>query len=104
MSGAPRAFTDALKALRPGGRISVLGIYPAPFTVDVTDRIVFNCSKIYGINGRLIFGTWEKTRELLENKLVDPSPVITHRMKLEEFEKGFELLEEQRAGKIVLLP
>jgi len=104
MSGAPQAFSDGMKSLRQDGEVSILGIYSNPFSIDVTNSVVFKYAKIFGIKGRLIFDTWTMTRRLLENKLVDPNLVIIHRMPLKEFEKGFELLEEQKAGKIVLLP
>jgi threonine 3-dehydrogenase len=39
---------------------------------------------------------------LLSHRL-DISPVITHRLKFEEFEKGFELMRSGNCGKIILL-
>lgn len=104
MSGNPNALNDGLKALRGAGRVSILGIYSKSFSIDVTNDVVFNYARIFGINGRRIFETWQKTRELLEKKLVDPTPVITHRFPLREFEKGFLLLEKGEAGKVVLFP
>jgi len=104
MSGSGRALSDGLKALKPGGRVSILGLFAKPVPLDVTKGIVFKYARVFGINGRLIFDTWEKTRGLLEKKLVDPRPVITHRFPLDKFEEGFTLLEEAMAGKVVLLP
>ncbi len=104
MAGSSAALSDGLNALRPAGRVSILGIFAKPVPLDVTNGLVFKYAKVFGINGRLIFGTWKKTSELIEKKLVDPSPVITHRFSMDDFEEGFSLLEEGRAGKIVLVP
>ncbi|MEM0360379.1 MAG: L-threonine 3-dehydrogenase [Candidatus Diapherotrites archaeon] len=102
MAGSGKALVDGFKALRPGGRVSVLGVFGKPVQLDVTNNIVFKYATVYGINGRLIFDTWKKTSELLGRGLVDPSPVITHSLKFEDFEKGFSLLEQGMAGKVVL--
>ncbi|MCX6802392.1 MAG: L-threonine 3-dehydrogenase [Candidatus Diapherotrites archaeon] len=104
MSGSGAALNDGLKSLRVGGRVSILGVFNKPVALDVTNDIVFKYARIFGINGRLIFDTWKKTSELINKKLVDPSPVITHRFPLKDFEEGFSLLEHGKAGKVVLVP
>jgi hypothetical protein len=45
-------------------------------------------------------------RSLLAAKRLDISPVVTHVMALEDYEKGFEMLlaEPRQAAKIVLFP
>jgi threonine 3-dehydrogenase len=54
----------------------------------------------------LIWRTWEEVRRLLESGRLDVSPVITHKMCLQEFEKGFDLMTEEPkvSGKIILIP
>ncbi|MCX8190517.1 MAG: L-threonine 3-dehydrogenase [Candidatus Diapherotrites archaeon] len=104
MSGSPQALNDGLSALRVGGTASILGVFDSKVQIDVTDSIVFKYVRIFGINGRLIFDTWKKTSELINSKNVDPRPVITHSFKLKDFEKGFELLKEGKAGKVILVP
>ncbi len=103
MSGNPTAITDGFKVLRPGGRYSILGIPDRSIKIDLAD-IVFKYFTIQGINGRLMFSTWYKSTRFLASGKLDLDPLITHRLRLEEFEKGMELMENGNCGKILLYP
>ena len=104
MSGAGPALSQGLEALTRGGRVSLLGIYPEPVTVDLSDQVVQKGARLYGIFGRRIYDTWERTQSLLRSGALDVAPILTHRLALEEFERGFELIASRHAGKVVLLP
>lgn len=104
MSGSPAAFKNASKSLRRGGRMSLFGLYDQKIRVNLTDDVIFQGTKIIGITGRKIWDTWEKTKELLNSKRIDIDPIITHKFKLEEFEKGMELMKQGLCGKIILYP
>lgn len=106
MAGTPGSIDDCFKMVRKGGRFTAFGIPSEPITIDYTNSIVFKGLTLYGINGRLIFDTWIKIREMLESGKLDISPVITHTLKLEEFEKGFDLMTARTkvCGKVVLIP
>lgn len=104
MSGNWRAIKQGFAALRNGGRVSILGIPPRPIEVDLANDIVFKGATVYGISGRLIWETWYQTQALITGGMVDPTPVITHRFKLEEFAKAFELMNNGDAAKVVLFP
>ena len=104
MSGNWRAIKQGFAALRNGGRVSMLGIPPRPIEIDLANDIVFKGATIYGISGRLIWETWYQTQALITSGMVDPSPVITHRFKLEEFAQAFDLMNEGKAAKVALFP
>jgi len=104
MSGNWRAIKQGFAALRNGGRVSILGIPPRPIEIDLANDIVFKGATIYGISGRLIWETWYQTQALITTGMVDPSPVITHRFKLEEFAEAFRLMNEGQAAKVALFP
>jgi threonine 3-dehydrogenase len=104
MSGNGQALQQGLQYLRTGGRLSILGIFSRPVELDVTNGIVFKAATIHGINGRLMFETWYRTAELINSGLVDPGLIITHKFGLKDFHKGFEVLEQGQAGKVVLYP
>ncbi len=99
-SGAARAIEDGFKCLTYGGRAALLGLPSKPFPFDFTNQIIFKGATVIGISGRELFETWYRTRALLEGGL-DLSPVITHRLPLEEFERAFELIRSGQCGKIV---
>lgn len=40
-SGAPKALEQGLKATTPGGRVSLLGLYPRDVTLDMNNLVIF---------------------------------------------------------------
>lgn len=106
MAGAEKAVADAVKVLRKGGRMSAFGVLPGEVTIDYNNALVFKGATIFGINGRLMYDTWTKVRNILSSGRIDITPVITHKMPLDDFAKGFELMLDvpKKAGKIVLFP
>ncbi|MEW6295618.1 MAG: L-threonine 3-dehydrogenase [Candidatus Diapherotrites archaeon] len=104
MSGSQQAIEQGFKALRPGGEASILGIPSKEIELDLSSAVVFKAAKVHGINGRLMFNTWYKTASLLKNKLIDISPIITHKIKLNEFEQGMQAMLSGNSGKVVMFP
>ncbi len=105
MSGSNKALNDLLSVMTPGGRVSLLGLFGEDFVpVALNDNVIFKKLRIYGITGRRIFQTWVIVSRLLSSGRLDVSPVITHKFKLEEFEKGMKLMEEKKSGKVILYP
>ena len=104
MSGNPAAIDDALHALRPGGWISLLGLPTRPVSLDLNALVIQKGVTVYGIFGRRIWETWEHTRRYLGTGLVDVSPLITHRIALDDVEEAMELLRHGESGKVVMFP
>jgi threonine 3-dehydrogenase len=100
MSGNPAAFEAMLENMHHGGRIALLGILPRMAQID-WDQVIFKGLVIKGIYGREIFETWYKMQTMLQSGL-DISPVLTHILPFEEFEKGFEIMKSGNCGKVVL--
>ncbi|MBI5795116.1 MAG: L-threonine 3-dehydrogenase [Planctomycetes bacterium] len=101
-SGNNQALNQGLKVITPGGRISILGIYERRVNIDLNREVIFKKIRIYGITGRKIFSTWHKTSRFLSAGLVDPTPVITHRFPLKDYEKGMKLMKDGKCGKVIL--
>ena len=104
MSGHPVAVEQGLQVLHNGGWISLLGIGDRPVTLDLNDLVVTKSITIYGIFGRRIWDTWERTSSYLSTGKVDVSPLITHRFPLDDFQEAMAQMKSGRAGKVVLLP
>ena len=100
MSGNQAAMDQMIDALVMGGRIALLGIPPGKSPVDWS-RIVFKAITIKGVYGREIFETWYKMIAMLENGL-NIRDVITHRMRIDDFEAGFAAMRSGQSGKVVL--
>ncbi len=100
MSGNAKAFRSMLDTMNHGGRIALLGIFPEEVAIDWS-AVVFKGLFIKGIYGREMFETWYKMSSMLQSGL-QISKVITHKMKAEEFEKAFTIMNEGKSGKVVL--
>ena len=104
MSGHPVAIEQGLQVLHRGGWMSLLGIGDRPVTLDLNDLVVTKGITIYGIFGRRIWDTWERTSSYLSTGKVDVSPLITHRFPLDDFQEAMAQMKSGRSGKVVLLP
>ena len=100
MSGVSSAFDQMLDAMNHGGRIAMLGIQPSESLIDWS-RIIFKGLIIKGVYGREMFETWYKMTNLVQGGL-DLEQMITHRLPVEEYERGFELMRSGQSGKVVL--
>ncbi|MGC9460202.1 L-threonine 3-dehydrogenase, partial [Vibrio genomosp. F10] len=100
MSGNPSAFNSMLTNMNHGGKISLLGIPPSDMAVD-WNQVIFKGLVIKGIYGREMFETWYKMASLIQSGL-DLSPIITHHYKVDDFQKGFDMMRSGMSGKVIL--
>ncbi len=103
-SGNTAAILEGFKGLRKGGKVALIGLPSRPLEIDLGSQVVFKEATIIGIHGRRMFETWTTMSNLLDKGLLNIDPVITHVLKLEEFEKGFEIAQNGMGGKIILVP
>ena len=105
--GRQETFESALRAIRPGGTLSSLGVY--------SGKLVAPYEAIYaGLGDQRIVTTLcpggkERMRRLMamiEHHRVDLSPLITHRFGLDRIHDAFDLFSTQREGvlKVALRP
>lgn len=100
MSGVPSAVSQMLDVINHGGKIAMLGIPPGEMAIDWT-KVIFKGLTIKGIYGREMFETWYKMASLIQSGL-DLSPIITHRLRVDDFQQGFEIMGSGQSGKVVL--
>jgi alcohol dehydrogenase len=105
--GRQETFENALRAIRPGGTLSSLGVY--------SGKLVAPYEALYaGLGDQRIVTTLcpggkERMRRLMEmvaHRRVDLSPLVTHRFALDQIEDAFDLFSHQREGvmKVALRP
>jgi alcohol dehydrogenase len=105
--GRQETFESALRAIRPGGTLSSLGVY--------SGKLVAPYEAFYaGLGDQRIVTTLcpggkERMRRLMamiEHRRVDLSPLVTHRFALDDIEEAYGLFSEQREGvlKVALYP
>jgi threonine 3-dehydrogenase len=100
MSGNASAFREMLANMSHGAKIAMLGLPPAEIAIDWR-HVIFNMLTLKGIYGREMYETWYKMSVMLESGL-DIKPVITHRFKWNEYEKGFAAMKAGDSGKVIL--
>jgi threonine 3-dehydrogenase len=104
LSGSGPGTVQAFDLLAKGGRVSLVGLPAKPITLEMTSAIIYREAVVYGSTGRLMWDTWYRVEGLLRENKFDPTPVITHRFPLAEYEKALELTLSGNAGKVILYP
>jgi len=100
MSGSPIAFESMIENMYNGSKIALLGILPNTTTVQ-WDKIIFKALTLKGIFGREMWETWYQMEQMLITG-IDLTPVITHRFPINDFQKGFDVMESGECGKVIL--
>ena len=100
MSGSPVAFENMIENMYNGSKIALLGILPNSTTVQ-WDKIIFKALTLKGIYGREMWETWYQMEQMLITG-IDLTPVITHRFEMDDFQKGFDVMESGECGKVIL--
>jgi threonine dehydrogenase-like Zn-dependent dehydrogenase len=101
----PIALRQAIMACRSGGTIAVIGVY-AGFIDKFPMGAVVNRSLTVKSGQCHVQRYMKPLLERIQNREIDPSFVITHRMALDDAPRGFELFNGKRddCEKIVLRP
>ena len=100
MSGSADAQKQLFEKMNNGGRVALLGI-PTEETLVNWNQIIFKGLQLKGIYGREMFETWYKMAAMIRSGLDIPR-IITHRMPVDEFEQGFEVMRSGQSGKVLL--
>tara|TARA_X000000368_G_scaffold419009_1_gene421478 strand:- start:2886 stop:3908 length:1023 start_codon:yes stop_codon:yes gene_type:complete len=100
MSGNSEAFNQMINNMYNGGNIALLGLLPNSTKIN-WDDVIFKGLNIKGIYGREMYDTWYKMTQMIRSGL-SISSVLTHRYKIDDFDKAFEILKSGNCGKVVL--
>jgi 2-desacetyl-2-hydroxyethyl bacteriochlorophyllide A dehydrogenase len=88
-SGSPEAFAAAIKAVRPGGRVGVLGYYADELAEIRPSDIMMRDLEVIG--AVCPTGTWDAALDLLATGRVDTEALISHVLPLERFDEAYRL-------------
>jgi threonine dehydrogenase-like Zn-dependent dehydrogenase len=99
----PIALRQAIMACRSGGTVAVIGVY-AGFIDKFPMGAIVNRSLTVKSGQCHVQRYMRPLLERIQNREIDPSFVVTHRMALDEAPRGFEIFNGKRDGceKIVL--
>lgn len=101
-TGNPQAVVDALRYVRPQGRVVLVGIFHDQAPLDIRS-VVFREVRIEGS----ICYTWDEFEhclQLVSAGKVRVAPLITHVLPLSSMEEALDLIHARRAVKVILKP
>jgi threonine 3-dehydrogenase len=104
MSGAASAMPTMIENMNHGGRIAMLGLPSAPFSVD-WGKIVTHMLTIKGIYGREMFETWNAMGAMLQSSAALREAIgriIADVIPASDWEAGFDAAASAGTGKIIL--
>ena len=102
--GHPTAFEGAIDSVRRGGTVVVLGVYSSE-TTEVQLGAYWSRALTLRFAGLTpILAWWDRAMAALERDEVDPTPLISHRLSLEDAAEGYDLFDRREATKVVLEP
>jgi len=104
MSGVASAIQQGFKALRAGGRASLLGIPTENVPLDLVNDVIFKGATVQGIYGRRMYQTWVQMTALLKAGRLNLEPLFGEKVGLDKFEDAFAKLQSGMAGKILIYP
>jgi alcohol dehydrogenase len=105
--GLQETFENCLRALRPGGTLSSLGVYSGKLQVPY-DAFAAGIGD-YKIVTTLCPGGKERMRRLMsmvQTKRFDPTPLLTHSFKLDQIVEAYDLFGSRQDGvlKVAIRP
>lgn len=101
-SGASSARKQAFDMVRRCGKVGLIGLTGKPTDINL-DKIVEGELDVKGSWGT-VWTSWRRTLDLLSSGLIKVSPLITAKLRLDEWQKGFEMMEGRKALKVLFVP
>jgi threonine dehydrogenase-like Zn-dependent dehydrogenase len=104
-AGNPEAVKTALELARPGATVCLLGISGSDTPQLASDTLTLSQLHLHGIFGAPS-RAWEYVVSLFAQGLLDPEPLVSHRLPLSRYEEALELLSAapEGVGKVLLIP
>jgi len=98
-SGACVACAQSLDFVKVAGHVSLVGVRGQSMEIDL-DPMIEKELTMTGTWGTLP-SSWVTTLRLMGSRKIDVRPIITHRIALDDWENGFNLMESQQAIKVL---
>lgn len=102
--GNEAAYETATRVVRSGGIVCVCGVYVSeqpqiPLGVYWTRMLTIRFSGICPVHA-----WWERALRSVQAGEIDPLPIISHTMSLDDTPRGYELFEAREALKVIIKP
>jgi 2-desacetyl-2-hydroxyethyl bacteriochlorophyllide A dehydrogenase len=100
--GDPRALELALRLTRKCGTVQAIGVYAERCEVHM--GLLWIKALRLGSGHANVIGHIDRVLAMMSAGLLDPSPLVTHHMALDEASEAYALYDRRQALKIVLTP
>lgn len=100
--GDPSALALAISLARPGGSISAIGVYAERCEVHMGLAWIKGLTIRAGLAN--VIAHVDRVLDLLAAGELDPQPLVTHRMSLEQAPEAYAIFDRREALKIMLAP
>ena len=101
ISAAPGTIPTLLEHVRREATVVCVGHPNEPVPLDVATYLTKKMVVLKGIFGRRLWSTWELLLSMVESKAIDLAGMITHRLSVDEFDRGIELLKGESAKVVI---
>ena len=102
--GFTNALTDSIDIVRAGGRISVIGVHSDPELELPLNMCFVRAIDLKFCGTANVVGRWDDALALINDGRAHPEEIISHRMKLDDAVRGYDLFGRREALKVVLTP
>jgi 2-desacetyl-2-hydroxyethyl bacteriochlorophyllide A dehydrogenase len=100
--GHPEALDLACRLARKAGTVSVTGVYAEP--IEVHMGVVWIKALTLRTGHANVIGHLDRVLAMLTSGVLDPTPLVTHHMALDEAADAYAVYDRREALKIVLAP
>jgi alcohol dehydrogenase len=100
--GHPDALDTAIRLARNAGTVVAIGVYAEPCEVHM--GVVWIKALTLCTGQANVIGHVDRVLGMLAGGSLDPRPLITHRMPLDDAPEAYEVYDRREALKIVLTP
>lgn len=101
-TGFPPSIQQGLNMVKRGGKVVAIGIHPSSTNINLLD-LVRGAKQILGsYSGPL--SVWTRALALLDHEIINPEPIISHKLPLRSVEEGFHLAQSKKGAKIIIEP
>ncbi|MFH1568450.1 MAG: zinc-binding dehydrogenase [Gemmatimonadota bacterium] len=101
-AGVPRAIDLAFELVRKRGRISQMGLPGRRVEIDF-EKVAYKELQVSGGIGQRR-PAWRRSLDLMARGQIDLTPLISHQLPLDEWDRAFDMVERQEGIKILLKP
>lgn len=102
--GSPDAFDVALDVVRRGGVVTVVGMFTSE-SIEIPAGVFWARALDVRFAGICpVHSWWQRALDAVRTGGIDPDPIVSHRLSLDDAPEGYELFDSRRATKVLLSP